>query len=233
MANSKVKEILSGFVSLIYPNPCRACQNSLVMGEEVVCTNCMLEMPQTGYHLIPGNMLQERLSYRFPIKYAMALFRFSKQGRVQQLLHALKYDNHPEVGEVFGRLYGSKMQETDFYGSFDSIVPVPLHPVRQLRRGYNQSSKFAQGLSEKLEIPTLDDVLERTLITTTQTQKSKLSRWKNMSGAFQLKNPAPIIDQHILLADDVITTGSTIEACALELLAGGCRTVSVVCIAVA
>jgi ComF family protein len=162
----------------------------------------------------------------------MALFRFSKNGRVQHLLHQLKYRNHPEIGVNLGQYYGEKMKtESDVCSHTDLIIPIPLHPARKRKRGYNQSAKFAEGLSERLEIPFTDDLLERRIKTETQTRKTKLSRWENISGVFGLKDPGSIKGKRILLVDDVITTGSTLEACSQVLIDQGCRQLNIACIA--
>lgn len=231
MANSRTAEILRDFVSLFFPRHCLACSNSLVNGEDLVCTLCMLEMPQTDYHKDTGNSLQARLSFRIPIKYAMALFKFSKSGRVQHLLHELKYKNHPEIGIILGKFYAEKLAEVNLGGAFDLIIPVPLHASRKRKRGYNQSAKFAQGLSERLSVPFSDELLVRRLKTETQTRKTKLNRWENMSGVFYLNEPGIIEGKKVLLVDDVITTGSTLESCSLTLVNAGCSELSIACIA--
>lgn len=231
MVNSLTTEILLDFVSLFFPRHCLACDDSLVKGEDVICTMCMLEMPQTEYHANLENPLQNRLSYRIHLKYAMALFKFSKSGRVQHLLHELKYKNHPEIGILLGRFYAEKMIETKLSNAFDIIIPVPLHPSRKRKRGYNQSAKFAEGLSEKLSIPFSDDFMVRGMRTETQTRKTKLNRWENMDGVFSVKAPQVLQGKKILLVDDVITTGSTLEACAHALLKQGCAELSIACIA--
>jgi ComF family protein len=161
----------------------------------------------------------------------MACYRFSKSGRVQHLLHELKYNDHPEIGIVLGRVYGDKLMTFGYAQDFEVIIPVPLHPSRLRKRGYNQSAKFAEGLSEKLAIPFSDQIMSRKLKTETQTRKSKLHRWENMDEVFKVDNPSEIEGKSILLVDDVITTGSTLEACALVLLKSGIKDVSVVCIA--
>src|SRR5688572_3627551 len=176
MTNSVVSEILEDFVSLFFPRCCLACHDSLMKGEEVICTNCMLEMPMTNYHSDFENPLKTRLTGRVELKYAMALFKFSKSGRVQHLLHALKYKDHPEVGLMLGKVYAAKMRESGLSEEFDVVIPVPLHPARKRKRGYNQSAKFAEGLSEKLGIPFSEDAVERVVRTETQTRKTKLSR---------------------------------------------------------
>ena len=231
MANFRSSGILLDFVSLFFPDYCLACGGSLVKGEEIICTLCMLEMPQTEYHHVDENPLQARLAYRFPVKHAMALYKFSKSGRVQHLLHQLKYRNHPEIGVALGRYYGEKIMEVNLREELDLIIPIPLHPVRKRKRGYNQSAKFAEGLSERLHIPFTDDLMERKNETQTQTNKTKLDRWENINGVFGIKTPQSVRGKKILLVDDVITTGSTLEACSQVLLKNGCDQLNIACIA--
>lgn len=231
MVNSFSIQIFRDFVSLFFPRQCLACGESLVSGEETICTYCMLEMPQTDYHKDRGNPLERRIGYRIPIRYAMALFKFSKSGRVQNLLHQLKYKNHPEIGVMLGRVYGERMADAGLRHAFELIVPVPLHPIRQRKRGYNQSAKFAEGLSEKLDIPFNDEIIKRRRVTETQTRKTKLNRWENMNGVFEVSTAEMVDGKKILLVDDVITTGSTLEACAQALLNSSCSELSIACIA--
>lgn len=192
----------------------------------------MLELPRTHYHLDPENALTKRLHGRIPLKSAFAFFLFRKGGSVQHLLHELKYNGHPEIGETIGEAYGQELQQSDHNQKFNLIIPVPLHASRKRKRGYNQSEKFALGLSKSLNIP-FSDALLRTIKTETQTRKTKLRRWQNVSEVFRVKNPDQIKNQDILLVDDVITTGATIEACAQVLLAAGCSSISIASIAYA
>lgn len=231
MRNSKAAEFFRDFVSLFFPGYCLGCGGPIVKGEPIICTTCLLEMPQNEYHNEIENPLQQRLSLRFPVRYAIALLKFSKNGRVQHLLHELKYKHHPEIGIVFGRICAEKLRESNRHNGIDIIIPVPLHPSRKRKRGYNQSAKFAAGISEGLNIPYSDELLVRRLKTDTQTLKTKLNRWENMNGVFGVKTSTGLKGSRILLVDDVITTGSTLEACSEILFQGGCAEISVACIA--
>jgi ComF family protein len=231
MVNSVFTEVLRDFISLIFPNYCLACEGSLVKGEQLICTRCMVQMPLTNYHQDDHNSLRNRLSSRIDIQYAMALFKFSKNGRVQRLLHALKYKNHPELGIMLGYLYGDRITQANRATAFELIIPVPLHSSRKRKRGYNQSAKFAEGLSQKLGIPFSDDLVERKIKTQTQTRKTKLNRWQNVSEVFHVKSIDSIRNKSILLVDDVVTTGATLEACGNYLIQAGCASLSIACIA--
>ena len=230
MANSIFTELLSDFISLFFPNCCVACSDSLAKGEELVCTRCMLEMPQTSHHKEVNNELQVRLSHRFEVTNAAALFKFAKRSRVQQVLHALKYKNRPEVGVMLGKVLGQKLADARIVKP-EIIIPVPLHPSRKRKRGYNQSAKFAEGLAVKLNIPFSDTIITRLVKTDTQTKKNKLNRWQNVSEVFHVKDPATVKGKRILLVDDVVTTGATIEACAHILKQNGCAEINIACIA--
>jgi ComF family protein len=219
------------FITLFFPNHCLGCANSLFKGEEILCTRCILELPKTRYHEQIDNTIKSRLSGRIALTYALAFLTFRKTGVVQHLLHQLKYNNHPEVGVRLGKLYGKDLEEAGYEGKFDLIIPVPLHSSRKRRRGYNQSEKFAEGLSDLLQIPCDGNIVERKIRTTTQTRKTKIERWENVKDVFLVKEPDKINGKRILLVDDVITTGATLEACGQQLLNSGCKEVSVACIA--
>lgn len=219
------------FLSLFFPNYCLGCNQTLVKGEDTLCTYCLVELPKTHYHQQANNPIQNRLSARLPIKHAWAYLKFRKTGIVQHLLHQLKYRNHPEVGIRLGHAYGFDLVKAGYQNSFDLIIPVPLHPSRKQKRGYNQSAKFAEGLSDILKIPYDDDVSLRTISTSTQTKKNKLQRWENVESVFSIHHIDQIKEKRILLVDDVITTGATIEACGNHLLKNGCKELSVACIA--
>lgn len=219
------------FVTLFFPNHCLGCSNSLFKGEEILCTRCILQLPKTKYHEEIDNTIKSRLHGRIHLSYAMAFLKFRKTGVVQHLLHQLKYNNHPEIGVRLGKLYGKDLVDSGYDKQFDLIIPIPLHKSRKRRRGYNQSEKFAEGLSGMLQIPWDENIVERKIKTTTQTRKSKIERWENVKDVFLIKQPEKIRDKKILLVDDVITTGATLEACGHQLLNMGCSSLSIACIA--
>ncbi len=231
MVNSPSNGVVEDFISLFYPRYCRGCLNSLVKGEELICTQCLLEMPKSYYHLNHDNPFYRKFRGRLPVKQVMTLYKFAKQSRIQQILHALKYKQQPELGEMLGRIYGHDLLEAGFTNSFDIIVPVPLHRSRRQIRGYNQSEEFGKGLSQTLAVPCDDSCVRREAKTETQTRKSRLSRWENVERIFQVVNPAWIAERRVLLVDDVVTTGATLEACGQALFDAGCKELSIACIA--
>ncbi|HEY0740125.1 MAG TPA: phosphoribosyltransferase family protein [Chryseosolibacter sp.] len=227
----RFNEILQDFIYLFFPNYCRGCEESLVKGERIICTRCMLDLPKSNYHLERDNPFYLKFSGRIPVKFVMTLFKFVKRGKVQHLLHALKYKNQPEIGVQLGRVYGADLIAGKYKDQFDVIVPVPLHPSKRKKRGYNQSEEFGKGLSEVLEIPCTEKFLKRIKATSTQTRKSKLSRWENVSEVFEVQQEEELKGKRVLLVDDVVTTGATLEACGQKLLKAGCGDVSIACIA--
>ena len=199
----------------------------MVKGEDILCTHCILDLPKTNYHLQENNPIRQRLNNRLPVAFATAFLKFKKNGMVQHLLHELKYNNHPEIGVRLGKIFGHELLPVN---AFDVVIPVPLHAARQRQRGYNQSAKFAEGLSEALSIPYLDNISLRNTRTATQTRKNRLERWENVREVFQITNAERVRGKHVLLVDDVFTTGATIEACGQHLVQSGCL-LSVACIA--
>jgi ComF family protein len=223
----RVGNIISDFINLFYPKYCYGCGGGMVAGEDILCTHCLLDLPKTDYHLHENNPIQQRLRNRLPVTFAAAFLKFRKSGLVQHLLHELKYNNRPEIGVRLGKIYGRELSLTQ---SFDVIIPVPLHASRQRQRRYNQSEKFAEGLSQALSIPYEDNICIRKTKTSTQTRKNRLERWENVQDVFQLTHAQRLNGKHVLLVDDVFTTGATVEACGQILLESGCQ-LSVACIA--
>ncbi len=209
---------LEDFFSLFFPEICPACNETLVKNELVICTNCIYHLPYTNFHLESDNRVARQLWGRVPFINATAFLYFHKGSKVQNLLHELKYNNRTDVGLRLGEMCGHALMQSKQYTEIDLIIPVPLHEKRQRIRGYNQSDFFAKGLSMSLNIPMHDDVLKRAIQTETQTKKSRYSRYENIKNVFEVSKPDFLEGKHILLVDDVMTTGATIEACSLKLL---------------
>ena len=229
--NGEFKSIAQDFLSLFFPLYCLGCSRSLVKGEDILCTGCLTQLPKTQYHTRIENPVLNKLSGRLPIRHGWAFLKFQKGGMVQHLLHQLKYNNHPEIGERLGKAYGRELAMAALGNEFDLIVPVPLHRSRLRHRGYNQSAHFAKGLSESLEVPWDESISIRLQATATQTRKSRGERWENVRSVFSVGPQGLISNKRILLVDDVITTGATLEACGQHLFDSGCTSVSVACIA--
>jgi ComF family protein len=230
-----LKNIFSDFLTLLFPEFCQACERTLASGEDLICTHCRLKLPYTNVHLQPPelNPLSVRFYGKLPVKHVLAYLYFNRAGRTQRLLHALKYRGVQEVGEILGTWYGHALQEAGYADAFEIILPVPLHPRKRRQRGYNQADSFAKGLATALGLTWNNQLLKRTHYTSSQTHKSRPERWENVANVFQVADPAVIQNKKILLVDDVITTGATLEACGLTLLKAGCAEVSVATIAAA
>jgi ComF family protein len=205
-------------ISLFYPRLCAGCNTPLVKGEEVLCLSCMADLPRTNYHFNVENPVFLAFIGRANIEMATSFCRFDKGGRLQHLLHQLKYNRNLEVGRKMGMLLGYDLSQCELYKNIDAIIPVPLHPRKEKSRGFNQSAEIGKGLSESMNRPLLLGNLVRVAHTASQTRKGRYERWENVHGIFDVKNSALLTDKHLLLVDDVITTGATLEACCAPLL---------------
>jgi ComF family protein len=213
-----IKQYIQDFIYLIFPRLCTGCGRCLVKGEGFVCFNCLIRMPRTQFHLQQGNPLEQIFWGRVKIEKATAWFYYQKGSDYQQILHHLKYKGMREIGVELGRGFAAELKESDYFGEVDMIVPVPLHPKKERQRGYNQSQAIAEGISGILSIPIEKEILFRRYYTESQTRKGRFERWENVSDLFGLKKEGFFAGKHVLLVDDVITTGSTIEACARKIL---------------
>lgn len=206
------------FISLVFPRICESCGNTLLRHERCICNFCLHHLPRTDFHLHIDNPASRLFWGRVKVNSATSLFYFHKGSRVQHLIHGLKYKGKQDVGLFLGKLYGEILKDTALYGDVDVIVPVPLHPKKKRKRGYNQSEALARGFSSSMGIIVDTNTLVRVTATATQTRKSRFSRWENVKEVFLLKDTEAFTNLHILLVDDVVTTGATLEACAQELL---------------
>lgn len=201
------------FIALIYPRNCISCNNSLYKHEEYICNHCYITLPRSDFHKQENSEIDRVFLGRVPTVKSGAYYIFEKSGRVQKLLHSIKYNNNKGLALQLGRWYAQTLKECDEILKADVIVPVPLHPKKQQQRGFNQSEEFAKGLSSELGIPVDATNLFRREFTETQTNKSKYDRWENVRHKFALKAPDQLSGKSVILVDDVITTGATIEAC--------------------
>lgn len=209
--------MLQDFIALIYPRNCVSCGNSLYKHEQQLCNYCIHQLPKTNFHKSLKNPVEALFYGRQNIAFASAYYLFEKSGGVQKILHAIKYKNNNILAVFIGELYGNELKENELISSAHFIIPVPLHAKKLKLRGFNQSEEFAKGLSLSLEIPINITVLKRKEFTETQTKKNKYQRWENVEDAFEITDYELFKNKHIIVVDDVITTGATIEAC-IELL---------------
>ncbi|RYD86508.1 MAG: ComF family protein [Sphingobacteriales bacterium] len=206
------------FISLIFPQLCAACNGSLVSNEHILCTDCLYNLPYTNFHLQPDNIVDRQFWGKLNLEAAYALFYFNKGGNVQNMVHRFKYDGVQQIGVLLGEIAAGQLVQNEIFRSVEAIIPVPLHKSKLRKRGYNQSACFADGLAKKLDAPVDIDNLIRLIATETQTKKTRFSRYENMKEVFGIQYPERLINKHVLLVDDIVTTGSTLEACGAELL---------------
>lgn len=203
---------------LLFPHICESCGTDVVQHDHFLCLRCHASLPKTEFHLFPNNPIENIFRGRLPVSNATAQYYFSKHSGMQHLMHQLKYRGNKELGIYLGRLMGHALLETNRFDSVDALLPLPLFPDKEKKRGYNQATVLCEGMAEVLEKPVIRDAVIRTAHTDSQTKKNRIQRWQNMEGRFELVKPEAIAGKHVLLVDDVVTTGATLEACGAELL---------------
>lgn len=224
---------LNYLTELLFPRLCVICDDKLIEQERWICLHCLHHIPRTNHHLIADNPVAQLFYGRVPIEFATSFFYFSKGSKYQTLLHNLKYKGMKELGEEVGKHFGIDLMRSPEFSSVDVICPVPLHPQKEKKRGYNQSWWIASGIARQMQKELSDDNLKRITATETQTRKTRFERWQNVEGIFELTNPEAFSGKHILLVDDVVTTGSTLEACAHTVLSKTDARVSIATLATA
>ncbi len=213
-----MKNIFHSFLNLFFPDLCVVCNDRLTEGEQHICTDCLILLPRTNFHLQPDNRLEQFFAGRIPFQHIAAYAYFVKGGSIQSVIHELKYKRNPQIGHYIGQLCGENLRGSSFIADVDILVPVPLHPKREKERGYNQSLEICKGISEVTGIPIDSNTLIRKVNNKSQTKNSRFDRWKNVEDIFSITDSTAFQNKHILLVDDVITTGSTLESCAKEIL---------------
>lgn len=223
--------LLHAVLQLFFPRYCIVCDAPLSTGEELLCTHCNIALPRTDLHLKPENAMADACRRVFSPKRATAFINYHKEGKYRALLHILKYGRGAKVGVVMGRMMAAELMGSGFFEGVDCLVPIPLHPAKQRKRGYNQSELIAQGISLVTGIPVDSTSVVRCKNTLSQTGKSRYQRQESMRDAFRLLHPQRFEGKHILLVDDVFTTGATINACAEVFGQSGHTTLSVLTLA--
>lgn len=226
-------DLWDDLISVLFPRLCQACGNHLMRNEKLICTECHVLIPRTDFHLTDDNPLARLFWGRCRMEKAAAFSFYNRDSRIRKLIHNLKYKGVQEIGIELGRIYGLILFSSGFTADMDIIVPVPLHPDKERSRGFNQSHLIARGISEVSGLALDAASLQRVVTSSTQTKKSRFERWRNVEDAFLISNPAPFRGKHVLLVDDVITTGATIESCVNELIGSGALKVSAAALAAA
>ncbi len=229
----KSLQFLFDFFHLFYPSICCACGNHLYDGEQCICVSCHVSLPYTNDELVLRNNTFKVFEGRVKIEAASSLLYFKKKSRVQNLLHYLKYKNHEELGSLLGAMHANLLLKSELFANIDYVVPVPLHPHKFKKRGYNQALLIAKGYAEILNVTVVEHILIRKVDTSSQTKKSRYQRYENMAEVFMCLENDLMKGKSVLLVDDVITTGSTLESCAMELIKAGCSKVYIASIALA
>ncbi|MFI5153144.1 MAG: ComF family protein [Chitinophagales bacterium] len=213
-----LQEIGRSFSHLFFPGQCLGCGSDLTGHNQMICLHCLNELPPTDFQFYPNNPVEKIFWGRSRIIAASCHYYFDKDSVLQHLLHQFKYKGKKQLGIYFGRILGKALKDSGRFKNLDALVPIPLFASREKKRGYNQAALLCDGMAEVMDLPVLPYVLKRKTASETQTAKDRISRWQNMKGRFQISDPALLENKHVLLVDDVITTGSTLDACANELL---------------
>lgn len=221
------------FLSLFFPRCCIVCGNPLAKGEAYLCAHCNMNLPRTNLHKLRDNAVEQLFWGKIPLERAASFFYYRKGSDFRKILHRLKYGGEKEIGEAMGRCMATELLPYHFFSGIDVIIPVPLHPKKQRTRGYNQSEWIARGVSVISGIPVDTTSVSRNKKTDTQTRKTLFERWDNVDRAFTLHLPERFVGKHLLIIDDVLTTGATTVACASAFEGVGEIRISVLTLAVA
>jgi ComF family protein len=211
-------DIKESVLHLLFPHVCEGCGTDVLEQDHFLCLKCHSSLPKTDFHLYSNNPIEKIFWGRLPLTNATSQYYFTKNSSMQHLMHQLKYRGNKELGIYLGRLMGHALNQANRFRFVDALIPLPLFPAKERKRGYNQALVLCEGIAEVLGKPVLKNAIIRTSHTDTQTKKNRVQRWQNMEGRFELTDKELVKGKHLLLVDDVVTTGATLEACGSELL---------------
>ena len=214
----KLKSYLNDFSHLLYPQNCEGCGTDVLNDDAILCIKCLFDLPETNFTNTKDNPVEKIFYGRLNIIAATAAYYFTKDSLLQHLMIQLKYRNNKDVGFFLGKQLGYQLQESERFNDVDVLVPLPLNPKKEKKRGYNQAMIICEGIASVWQKPVLKNALIRTQFTETQTQQDRIHRWQNMQHVFAVADKNSLQDKHVLLVDDVITTGATLEACGTTIL---------------
>lgn len=215
---SPILSYLEDFSHLFFPHICEGCGSDILENNHSICQKCYHELPFTGFFLHPDNPVENKFKGHIPVEKGGSAFYFTKNSLLQKLIVALKYFGNKEIGFYLGSLVGMELMKSGRFEDVDVMVPLPLNPKKEKKRGYNQAAVIAGGIASVWKKPVIEKGLERIIFTETQTHKNRISRWQNMQGVFSASDVRSLEGKHVLLIDDIITTGATLETCGEQLL---------------
>ncbi|MDP3353093.1 MAG: phosphoribosyltransferase family protein [Flavobacteriaceae bacterium] len=210
--------LLKEVFNILFPDLCVICENPLTINEDLVCTYCRVDLPFTNFSSEANNIAEKTFYGRIKLEAVTSLLFYRKKGKAQRLIHQLKYKNQQKIGALTALILAEEMKNSPRFDNLDGVIIVPMHPKKERIRGYNQVTVFGKTLAKELCIPYIENVLIKSSTSTSQTIKSRFQRFQDFEGKFHLENLTTLENKHILLVDDVITTGATLESCAIELL---------------
>ena len=217
---------------LIFPHTCLGCGFDELNPQQILCYECISQLPNTGFFNVMENPVEKIFWGRVPILQAGALLYFVKDSLMQHLLFELKYNYNIQVGYFFGRAMGNALLNAALYNHIDALIPLPLNKEKEKIRGYNQAQIICEGIASIWQKPILNNVVTRIKFTSTQTKQNRIQRWQNMENVFVANSEkVDLTNKHILLIDDVVTTGATLEACGNALIEGGVKSISIATVA--
>jgi ComF family protein len=230
---TQLKNIANSTLHLFYPHVCTGCGSDLLDAKNLLCLKCIHDLPNTGFCDLADNPVEKYFWGRIPLKAAYSQFYFSKEFLIQHLIHQLKYKADTTIGFYLGEMMGTTLQNSNRFSTIDVLVPLPLYADKEHKRGYNQAEIICKGISAVLHLPVLSGAVIRQRSTETQTRKHRTERWENVKDSFKVVQPNELSGKHILLVDDVVTTGSTLEACGQVILHQTNTTLSIATLAYA
>ncbi len=210
-----LQKILSDTLHLFYPHICNGCGSDLLPETNLLCLKCINDLPETNFAAIADNPVEKLFWGRINVETAHSEFYFAKESLIQHLIHQLKYKGNSQIGFYMGKLMGTSILNSTRYKNIDALIPLPLYPDKERKRGYNQAAVICEGMSSVMNVPVMKDIVVRQHYTDTQTKKHRTERWQNVEGSFLVRHPLLLQNKHVLLVDDVVTTGATLEACGM------------------
>lgn len=214
---TSIKDIFNSFIDTLFPRICPVCNNVLLSHEKHICTKCRIDIPITRYHMQEFNAMEQLFAGKTPIEKAVGYFFYEKGNPYSNILHNIKYRNNPQLGQYVAKLFAQELLSRDIFRDIDCIIPVPLHHRKKIQRGYNQSEYIAKGFSEVFDIPVHNNIIIAHKSHESQTNKGIYERWLNTQNIFSAQDTQVLENKHVLIVDDVVTTGATLLSAALTI----------------